>query len=320
MIMSKVSIVVPCYNEEGNIPRLYEVVTSIMHTELKEYDYEILFLDNKSKDSSRVIIRDLCERDYHVKAIFQLVNCGSNANAYYGLQNAEGDCAILLNADFQEPPELIPMMIHMWESNHKSVFMIKTKSKENPITYQFRKIYYFFFRKMSDIEQISQFSGFGCYDRSFIELIRKIKDNNPFLKGIVAEYATDYITLEYEQQKRAAGVPSLNFWGYFDSAMLSFTSYTKWGLRVAEFAGVVVAVISFIIGIIYLVMKLVRWDDFGAGNAPVLIGVYFLGGCQLMFLGFIGEYIMNINKKVMDRPMNIEEERINFGEIQDVEG
>lgn len=310
--MSKISIVIPCYNEEENLPKLYRTVTEIMHNELPKYDYEILMLDNRSKDNSRRLIREFCKNDKHVKAIFQRVNCGSNANAFYGLQNSDGDCTIMLYADFQEPPELIPVMVHKWEEEHKCVFMIKSSSQEHKIVYFCRTVYYKIFKMMSDVSQIVHFDGFGCYDRSFVDVMREIKDNDPFLKGVIAEYAPEHIEMEYEQKKRAAGKPSLNFWGYYDSAMLSFTSYTKWGLRIATFAGMIVAGISFIIGIVYLVLKLIYWNSFVAGNVPILVGTYFLGGCQLLFIGFLGEYIMSINKKVINRPMTIEEERINF--------
>ena len=244
--MSKVSIIVPCYNEEGNLPRLYEVITEIMKNELGEYDYEILILDNKSKDSSRTIIRELCNKDSHVKAILQLVNCGSNANALYGLQNSDGDCSIMLYADFQEPPELIPRMVREWEKEHKCICMIKTKSRENKLVYFARGIYYKIFTRMSKIPQIEQFDGFGCYDKSLVDTIRQIRDVEPYFKGIIAEYVDDHIEIEYEQQKRAAGKPSLNFFGYFDSAMLSFTSYTKSGLRFATFLGTIISFFCFL--------------------------------------------------------------------------
>lgn len=312
--MSKISIIVPCYNEEGNLPRLYETVTRIMQNELPEYEYEILMLDNKSQDSSRKIIQEICESDRHVKAIFHKVNCGSNANAFYGLQNADGDCAIMLFADFQEPPELIPQMVHKWEEEHKNVCMIKTSSQENKIVYLARGIYYKILKKMSSVPIISQFDGFGCYDRSFLDIVRNIDDRDPFLKGIIGRYAEDHVEIEYDQQKRAAGKPSLNFWGYYDSAMLSFTTYTKSGLRIATFLGAGIAMISFLIAIFYLIIKMVYWDQFVAGNAPILVGMFFLGGCQLLFLGVIGEYVMNINTRVINRPMVIEEARINFEE------
>lgn len=310
--MHKVSIVVPCYNEEANIERLYNTVTEILTKDLSDYDYEILFLDNKSSDSSRDILMRLCQADPKVKAIFHMFNCGSNANALYGLQQSDGDCTVMLYADFQEPPELIPMMVREWEKSHQNICMMKTSSKENKLVYLFRTIYYKVFLKMSRVEQINQFDGFGCYDRTLVDVIRTIKDCNPYFKGIIAEYATNKKVIEYEQQKRAAGKPSLNFWGYYDSAMMSFTNYTKAGLRIATFLGAILAFVGFIVAFVYLIMKLCNWNNFAAGNIPVLLGTFIIGGCQLIFTGLIGEYIININTRVIDRPMVMEEKRVNF--------
>lgn len=310
--MSKVSIVVPCYNEESNLDNLYNSVKKVLSTELNDYDYEILILDNKSTDNSRNIIAKLCANDEKVKAIFHMYNCGSNANVFYGVQQSDGDCTIVLSADLQEPPSLIPMMVREWEKEHQNIIMMKTTSKENKFVYFLRSIYYKFFLKMSNIEQINQFSGFGCYDRSFVDVLRRINDNNPFWKGIVAEYATNRKIIEYEQQKRVAGKPSLNFWGYYDSAMTSFAIYAKWGLRLATFMGVLVAIAGFVIAIVYFILKIIHWNDFMAGNIPILLGTYIIGGCQLIFTGLIGEYLININGRVINRPMVIEEKRINF--------
>lgn len=310
--MKKIAIVIPCYNEESNIPQLYDVVTKLMEEHLPEYQYEILFVDNKSEDQSRLLIRLLCEKDSRVKAIFNLVNCGPNTNPFFGLRESDGDCSILLYADFQEPVEMIPVMVHMWEKGNKVVCMVKKHSKENKFVYFWRDVYYNVFKMMSDISQIRQFTGFGLYDKSFIEVIRKLDDTTPFLKGIVAEYASDRVEIPYEQQKRKAGKSSLNFFRYYDSAMLSFTSYTKGGLRIASFCGFIIATISFLIGLIYLIQKFVYWDRFNAGNIPILLSVLFLGGIQLFFIGFLGEYIMSINIRTINRPMVVVEERLNF--------
>lgn len=310
--MRKLSIAIPCYNEESNIPQLYSELTKLMKNELPDYDYEILFVDNKSEDQSRLLIRELCEKDKHVKAIFNRLNCGPNTNPFFAIRESDADCTVLLYADFQEPLEMIPVMVKKWEEGNKVVCMIKTHSKENKIVYFAREIYYRIFKKMSNIEQIKQFTGYGLYDRSFIEIIRQIKDSTPFIKGIVAEFAPERLEIPYEQQLRKGGRSSLNFMGYYDSAMLSFTTYTRGGLRVATFAGLAIAAISFIIALAYLVMKLMYWDRFAAGNVPILLSVLFFGGVQLLFLGLLGEYVMNINTRVIDRPMVLVEEKINF--------
>lgn len=311
--MKKLSIVIPCYNEEENLIPLYNAVTEVVHSKLYNYDYEVLIVDNKSKDRSRQIIRELCKKDRHVKAIFNYVNCGPNTNPFFGLRESDGDCAILLYADFQEPIELIPLMVEKWEEGNKVVCMIKNRSEENSLVYFAREMYYRAFKKLSKLEQIRQFTGYGLYDKSFIDVIRKIDDPMPFLKGIVAEYSPERIEINYTQRKRRGGKSSLDFWGYYDSAMLSFTSYTNGGLRVASVTGGIISLVSFAIAIVYLILKLIHWDSFNAGNIPVLLSVLFLGGCQLIFIGLLGEYIMTINQRVINRPMVIEEERINFG-------
>ena len=310
----KISIVIPCYNEEGNVRPIYEAVRDVLCRELREYDHEILFIDNKSKDSTRNILRQICKEDEHVKAIFNIKNFGQFNSPYYGLCQSTGDCTILLCADFQDPVEMIPVMVRQWEQGHKVVCMIKTSSKENKFIYFLRSIYYKLIKAMSNTEQIEHFTGFGLYDRDFINILRSLNDPMPFLRGIVAEYAPDRIEIPYEQQRRKAGKTSNNFFTLFDAAMLSFTSYTKIGLRLATFGGLAISGISFLIALFYLVMKLIYWDRFLAGNAPILIGVFFLGGVQLAFIGLLGEYIMSINARVINRPLVIEEERINFSE------
>ncbi len=310
--MSKICISIPCYNEEANIRELYNALKSLMANDLPGYEYEFLFVDNKSKDNSREILREICKRDKHVKAIFNRFNCGPNTNPFFAIRESDADCTVLLYADFQEPLEMIPVMVKKWEEGNKVVCMIKTHSQENKIVYFAREIYYRIFKKMSNIEQIKQFTGYGLYDRSFIEVIRQIKDPTPFIKGIVAEFAPDRLEIPYEQQLRKGGHSSLNFMGYYDSAMLSFTTYTRGGLRIATFSGLTIAAVSFIIAFVYLVMKLMYWDRFAAGNAPILLSVLFFGGIQLLFLGLLGEYVMNINTRVIDRPMVVVEERINF--------
>ena len=312
--MKKISVMIPCYNEEANARPIYEAVKKVITSELLDYDYEVLFIDNKSKDHTREILRALCNEDKHVKAIFNLKNFGQFNSPYYGLCQTTGDCTILLCADFQDPVELIPEMVRQWEKGHKVVSMVKTTSRENHLMYLLRTVYYKIIHKMSNVEQIEHFTGFGLYDRSFIDVLRSLKDPTPFLRGIVAEYAPDHLEIPYEQQKRRAGKTSNNFYSLYDAAMLSFTSYTKSGLRIATFSGFFISAISFLIALVYLIMKLVRWDEFAMGNAPILIGVFFLGGIQLFFLGLLGEYIMNMNTRIINRPLVIEEERINFKE------
>ena len=311
--MKKISILIPTYNEEENVRPLSQEVIKQMK-DLTDYDYEIVFIDNFSKDKTRMILRSLCEENQKVKAIFNAKNFGQNNSPYYGLQQTTGNCAILMCADFQDPVDMIPKLVAEWENGFKIVSAIKTTSKENKFMRFLRTCYYKLIKKFSEVEQIEHFTGFGLYDRSFINVLRDLNDPTPFLRGIVAELGFKRKEIPYEQQKRRAGKTKNNFFSLYDIAMLSFTSYTKVGLRIATFIGFFFAIVSMCIAVFYLILKLLYWDTFAMGSAPILLGVFILGSLQLIFIGLMGEYILSINQRVMHRPLVIEEERINFDE------
>lgn len=309
--MKTVSILIPCYNEEKNVRPMYETLTAQMLA-LPAYAYEILFIDNKSKDGTRDALREICAADKHVKAILNCKNFGQFNSPYYGMLQAAGDCVILLCCDFQDPVEMIPQFLQEWENGYKVVCGIKKKSKENPVMRFFRSCYYKIIQKMSDVEQIEHFTGFGLYDKSFVDTLRTLNDPIPFLRGIVAELGPQRKEIPYEQQKRREGKTHNNFYTLYDAAMLSFTSYTKVGLRVATFIGAILSGLSILAALIYLVMKLLWWDRFPAGNIPILLAVLVFGSVQIFFIGLLGEYILNINTRVIHRPLVVEEERLNF--------
>lgn len=308
-----ISILVPTYNEEENVEPLAEAVIAVFKKELMpKYEYELVFIDNDSKDDTRTKLRKLCSKDSHIKAIFNAKNFGQFNSPYYGLQQTTGDCVILLCADFQDPVDMIPKFVKEWEQGYKIVIGQKTTSKENHVMYFLRSIYYKLIKKMSEVEQIEHFTGFGLYDRSFIEVLKELKDPTPFLRGIVAELGWKRKEIPYEQQKRRAGKTKNNFYKLYDAAMLSFTSYTKIGLRLATFMGFFVAAISFLVALFYLVIKIMNWNNYDMGMASIAVGLFFLGAVQLIFIGLIGEYILSMNQRIMNRPLVIEEERINF--------
>lgn len=314
-----ISVMIPCYNEEENARPIYEAVRDELRRSCPNYDYEILFIDNKSQDRTRAILREICAEDRHVKAIFNSKNFGQFNSPYHAICQTTGDCTITMCADFQDPVEMIPKFVAAWEEGYKIVIGKKTRSRENPVMYFLRGCYYKLIKKMSSVEMIEQFTGFGLYDKSFVETLRQLHDPTPFIRGIVAELGPERMEIEYEQLQRRAGKTHNNFYTLFDAAMLSFTSYTKVGMRIAEFAGFGIALISFLIGLFYLVAKLVAWDSFAPGYAPTMIAVFFMGGVQLAFLGFLGEYIMAMNTRIMNRPLVIEEERLNFEPAPDAE-
>ena len=312
----KISVLIPCYNEEDNVQQIAAAVEQVMRYSLQEYDYEIVFIDNASTDNTRPLIERMCEKNKKIKAIFNITNFGQFNSPYYGICQCYGDCVIPLCCDFQDPPEMIPRLVAEWEKGHRIVSAVKSSSKENPIIYTCRTIYYKMIKNMSTVEFIEHFTGFGLYDQSFVELMRNLHDNTPYMRGIVAEYGKGFnmTTIEYEQPQRAAGKSKNNFYTLYDAAMLSFTSYTKVGLRLATFLGFFIAIASFVLGIVYLIYKLKYWYVFSAGSAPLTIGMFFLGGIMLAFLGFMGEYILNINTRVINRPIVVEERRVNFDE------
>ncbi len=316
--MKKISILIPCYNEEENVVPMSKAVVELMETKLPQYDYELIFIDNASTDNTQALLRQICKDNKKIKAIFNTKNFGQFNSPYYGMLQTTGDCTVIMCCDFQDPVELIEVFVKEWENGYKIVTGIKTKSKENKLVRGLRTMYYKLIKKMSDVEQIEHFTGFGLYDRSFIEVLRELDDPSPFLRGIVAELGFKRKDIPYEQQKRAAGKTHNNWYTLYDAAMLSFTSYTKIGLRLATMLGFLIAFVSFVIAVVYLVLKLIYWDRFTAGMAPILIGMFMIGAVQLIFIGFMGEYIMSINKRVMKRPLVVEEKRINF-ETDDTE-
>ena len=315
--MKTISVMIPTYNEEENVDAIYQAVKDVIQRELPTYDYEILFIDNKSRDGTRGLIREICKEDPKVKAIFNVKNFGQFNSPYYGILQTTGDCTITMCADFQDPVEMIPKFIAEWEKGYKIVIGRKTNSKENPIMYFLRDCYYKLIKKMSSCEQIEQFTGFGLYDASFVQTMRKLKDPTPFIRGIVAELGPERKEIEYTQPQRRAGKTHNNWYTLFDAAMLSFTSYTKVGMRLATFSGFIIAFLSFLVGIGFLIAKLVSWDSFTAGYAPTVIAIFFMGGLQLAFLGFLGEYVMAMNTRIMNRPLVVEEERLNFETKED---
>lgn len=314
--MKKISIMIPCYNEVDNVEPISFAVVNVLEEALSRYDYEIVFIDNCSTDGTRDKLEKICKKNKKIKAIFNVTNFGQFNSPFYGLCQTTGDCTISLCCDFQDPVELIPRFVEEWEKGHRVVSGIKTSSKEPGFIYFLRTIYYKMIRNMSTVKMIEHFTGFGLYDKTFISLLKELDDPIPFLRGIVAEYGAGFnmIEIEYEQAKRRSGKTHNNFYSLYDAAMLSFTSYTKVGLRLATFMGFIVGFISFVVALVYLVLKLLHWDSFQAGLAPMIIGIFLLESIQLFFIGLLGEYVLNINTRVIHRPIVIEEKRINFDE------
>ena len=265
--MKTITVVIPTYNEEENIPLIYQRIKDIFENKLDRYQYEIQFIDNHSSDKSREEIARLAQSDDQVKAIFNVKNFGYTRSTFYGLTQAEGDCAVFINADMQDPPEVIVDFVREWENGYKIVTGIKNKSKESPLMYLIRKIYYWLIKLISEVDHIDQFDGFGLYDADFIKVLRALDDPLPYLRGIVAELGGNRKEVFYTQEKRKKGKSSFNFLKLYDLAMLGITSYSKVVMRIATLLGFVVAFASIIIAIVTFIHKLLHWDTFPVGTA-----------------------------------------------------
>jgi glycosyltransferase involved in cell wall biosynthesis len=309
--MKTISILIPTYNEENNVLPLYSALRGQLATMEDRYDYELVFIDNKSADGTREMITQLCAQDKRVKAIFNARNFGSGNSAYYGVLQTTGDCTIFMTADFQDPPELLPRMVEAWEQGHKIVTMVKTQSRENLLMRVIRTGYYKFLHKYSDNKVIIEhFTGFGLYDKTLLDKMRTLDDPLPFPRGVPAELGFDAAVIPYTQEKRRAGKSSNNLFSLYDQAMLGITAYTKIIPRLATVFGLTVSGISSIAAVVCLTLRLA-----GRGMSPFslpLAGLFFLGGAQLFFFGLLGEYIVSLQRRSMKRPLVIEECRVNF--------
>jgi len=305
-----ISIVTPCFNEEENVEELYERICKVMSQ--INYEYEHIFIDNASTDHTLEKIRTLAAKDRHVKAIVNTRNFGHIRSPIYALLQAAGEAVIGLSSDLQDPPERIPDFVQKWEEGHKVVIGVKTSSQESGLFYLFRTLYYRILRKLSDVELIEHFTGFGLYDKQVIQILREMNDPYPYFRGMIADIGFPIARIEFSQPRRKRGISKNNFYTLYDIAMLGMTGYTKIPLRMATMFGFLTGAVSFLVGLIYLVYKLMFWQQFSLGSAPIVIGLFFLGSVQLFFLGIVGEYIGAIYTQIMKRPLVIEKERINF--------
>ena len=306
-----ISVVVPCFNEEGNVEAMYNAIKNIFN-ELPQYNYENIFIDNASKDSTSTILKKIASSDKNVKVILNTRNFGHIRSPHHAMIQSKGDAIILIPCDFQEPPERIKDFLKEWENGYKIVVGVKNQSKETFLMFALRKVFYNIISKLSETELIKNFTGFGLYDKSVFEILKKMDDPYPYFRGLICEIGFEIKKIEYVQERRKRGITKNNFYTLYDMAMLGFVNHSKLPLRLASFIGFIVAFLSILIGVGYFVYKFIYWDRFNAGIAPLVIGIFFFGGVQLFFLGIIGEYIGAIFTQVKKRPLVIEKERINF--------
>ncbi len=314
--MPFISVVTACYNEEANVEEVYRQVRAVVEAlpprDGEPYTYEHLFIDNASTDRTVEILRAICGADKRVKVIVNTRNFGHIRSPFHGLLQARGDAVISVVADLQDPPAMIPAFIAKWEAGYKVVVAVKTESHENRLMFLVRRTYYRLIDRLSEVPQIRNFTGFGLYDRTVMDTLRQIDDPYPYFRGLICDLGYARVEIPYTQPARHRGITKNNFYSLYDMAMLGITNHSKVPLRLAAMAGFMLSIAALLIALVYLVLKLVWWQTFDLGLAPLVIGVYFFGSVQLFFIGILGEYIGSIQTQIHHRPRVIEKERINF--------
>lgn len=311
MSRKKISIVSGCFNEAGNVEDLVIRVTKIMEG-FPQYDYEQIIIDNASTDGTQEILRKLASVNPRLKVILNARNFGHIRSPYHGMIQGSGEAVIYLASDLQEPPELIPEFICKWESGAKAVVAIKDSSDESPLFFAVRKLYYRLVEGLAETRTIQNFTGFGLYDRTIMDYCRSLKDPYPYFRGLIAEIGLPVERVSYHQPLRMRGFTKNNLYTLYDMAMLGITNFSKVPLRLAAMLGFVMAIMSLLVALVYLIYKLVFWYSLPIGTAPLVIGLFFFASVQLFFIGILGEYIGAIHTQVLKRPLVVEKERINF--------
>lgn len=311
MLVKKISIVSGSFNEAGNVEELVDRVAKIMDS-LPQYDYEQIIIDNASTDGTQVILRNLASSNPRLKIILNSRNFGHIRSPYHGMLQASGDAVIYLASDLQEPPELIPDFIKQWQQGAKAVVGIKDSSAESMIFFAVRRLYYGVVEKLADTRTIQNFTGFGLYDRTIIDYCKRLGDPYPYFRGLISEIGLPVERISYHQPLRKRGFTKNNFYTLYDLAMLGITNFSKVPLRLATMLGFLAATLSLLVAVGYLIYKILFWQNFAIGTAPMVIGLFFFASVQLFFIGILGEYIGAIHTQVLKRPLVVEKERINF--------
>lgn len=305
-----ISIVTPCYNEEDNIGELYQRVAAVMSTQ--PYDYEHICIDNCSTDGTVTKIKEIAAHDKRLKLIVNARNFGHIRSPYYGLLQANGDACVLIASDLQDPPEMIVEFIKKWEQGYKTVLAVKPESEESSIMFRLRKIYYRLITRISEVPLIQNATGAGLFDRVVIDILRNIQDSYPYFRGLLCEIGFPIATVPFKQPRRQRGLTKNNFYTLYDIAMLGITNHSKIPLRLMAMGGFLLALVSLVVALLFFVAKLLYWDSFQLGTAPILVGIFFFGAIQAFFIGVLGEYIGSIHTQVRNMPLVVELERVNF--------
>ena len=305
-----ISIVTPCYNEEANIDELYQRIVEVMSR--LDYDYEHIFIDNCSTDDSHAKLRALAAQDKRVKLIFNARNFGHIRSPYHALLQARGDAAVLIASDLQDPPEMIEEFVKKWEEGFKTVMAVKPESEESRLMFLMRRAYYRFVTRISEVPLVQNATGAGLFDRVVLDILKKIDDPYPYFRGLLCEIGFPIATVPFKQPRRQRGITKNNFYTLYDIAMLGITNHSKVPLRLMVMGGALLAGLSLLAAFGFLIAKLVFWDSFQIGIAPLLISLFFFSSVQILFLGMLGEYLGSVHTQMRNMPLVVEAERVNF--------
>jgi glycosyltransferase involved in cell wall biosynthesis len=309
--MSKlISIVTPCFNEAENIEELYQRILKVMAT--LPYEYEHICIDNRSTDDTIIKLRTIAEKDKRVKLILNARNFGHIRSPFHAILQSSGDACVLISSDLQDPPEMIPQFIAQWEAGFKTVLAIKPESEESRLMYLIRSTYYRMITRISDVPLTRNATGAGLFDRVVVDILRKIDDPYPYFRGLVSEIGFPIATVPFKQPKRMRGITKNNFYTLYDIAMLGITNHSKVPLRIMTVGGFFLSLCSMLLAMVFLLSKLLFWNSFSLGVAPILIGMFFFASFQMLFIGLLGEYIGAIYTRVRRLPLVVEIERVNF--------
>jgi len=306
-----ISIMTPCFNEEGNVEELHRQIIAVMEG-LPEYDYEHIYIDNASTDHTQELLRKIAAKDKRVKVIINTRNFGHIRSPHHAFLQCQGEAVISMVSDLQDPPEMIPEYLKKWEQGYKIVLGQKIGSEENSLMFRIRKIYYALVSKLSDVELIQNVTGAGLYDREVVDKLRSLDDPYPYVRGLISELGYSVARIPFHQPNRKRGITKNNWYTLYDMAMLGFTSHSKIPLRLATMLGFATSFFSLLVAFGYLICKLIFWQQFPFGTAPLIISIFFFASVQLFFIGILGEYIGAIHTHVLKRPLVVERERINF--------
>jgi glycosyltransferase involved in cell wall biosynthesis len=313
-IMKKISTVIPCYNDANSVARMHERLTTVFKNDLPQYDYEIIFVDDRSPDDTWDEIKKVCATDPKAKGVRNTTNFGFYRNVFSSMKYGDGDAVFMIFGDMQDPPEVLPEFVRRWETGRRVVVGSRSNTYSKRFIAFARKLYYKLVYALSNHKQIEGISGFGLYDRSFVDVLHGIDDMQPVLTGIITEYVKDIEIVPVLQEKGGRAKSNLNFWGKYDGAMITITSYTKFLLRICTFIGIVIGVLSLVFAVLVVILKLTNLYSYPIGIPSVTVGMFFLGAVQLFFLGILGEYVLSINERSMKRPLVVIDERLNFGD------